>query len=80
MHQWVLSFPMPLHFLFAAEPQLLAPLLQVIHRSIASFPIKQARLKRREADTGAVTLSLGSASVASVSGFTNLLLLVGRRR
>jgi hypothetical protein len=32
VRQWVLSFPIPLRILFAAQPQLLAPLLQVIHR------------------------------------------------
>ena len=48
MRQWVLSFPIPLRILFAAHPQLLTPLLQVIHRVIASFlmalgqPLKQA--------------------------------------
>jgi hypothetical protein len=36
VRQWVLSFPMPLRMLFAAQPQRLAPLLQVIHRVIAS--------------------------------------------
>jgi len=53
---WVLSFPIPLRFLFAAHPELLAPVLQIIHRVIATFLIQQAGLKRTEADTGAVTL------------------------
>src|SRR5215471_19568165 len=42
--------------LFAAQPQLLAPKLQVIHRVIATFLIKQSGLKPRQANTGAVTL------------------------
>jgi len=33
----VLSLPIPLYILFAAQPQLLAPLLQVTHRIIAGF-------------------------------------------
>jgi len=39
--------------------------LQIIHRVIASFLIKQAGLKRSAADTGAVTLiqRFGSASI-----------------
>jgi hypothetical protein len=49
----VLSLPIPLRVLLAAQPQLLAPLLQVI---IATFLIKQVKLKRRQAGTGAVTL------------------------
>jgi hypothetical protein len=56
VRQWVLSFRVPLRILFAAHPELLAPVLQIIHRVIASFLIKHAGLKRRAADTGAVTL------------------------
>ena len=52
VRQWVLSFPIPLRTLFAADAQLLSPVLQVIHRVIATFLIKQAGLKRSEADTG----------------------------
>jgi hypothetical protein len=43
----VLSLPIPLRILFAAQPQLLAPLLQVIHRVIAGFLIKRAGFKLR---------------------------------
>jgi len=32
VRQWVLSFPIPLRHLFATHPQLLSPVLQVIHR------------------------------------------------
>jgi putative transposase len=56
VRQWVLSFPIPLRLLFATHPQLLAPVLQIVHRVIATFLIKQAGLKRTEAHTGAVTL------------------------
>jgi hypothetical protein len=34
VRQWVLSFPIPLRSLFAVHPELLAPVLQVIHRVI----------------------------------------------
>ena len=44
VRQWVLSFPIPLRILFAAQPHLLSPLLQVIHRVIAGFLIKRAGL------------------------------------
>jgi hypothetical protein len=30
VRQWVLSFPIPLRILFAAHPQLLAPVLRII--------------------------------------------------
>jgi hypothetical protein len=56
--------PIPLRILFAGHPELLAPVLQIIHRVIARFLTKQVRLKRNAADTGAVTLiqRFGSAS------------------
>jgi hypothetical protein len=44
----VLSFPIPLRILFAAHPDLLSPVLQCIHRVIATFLLKQAGLKRGE--------------------------------
>jgi hypothetical protein len=56
VRQWVLSFPMPLRSLFAVHPELLAPVLQIIHRVINTFLIKQTHVKRREAATGAITL------------------------
>ena len=31
VRQWVLSFPIPLRSLFAVHPELLAPVLQIIH-------------------------------------------------
>ena len=37
VRQWVLSFPIPLHVLFAAHPQLLTPVLQILHRVISGF-------------------------------------------
>jgi hypothetical protein len=48
VRQWVLSFPMPLRLLFATRPGLLAPVLQIVHRVIATFLIQQAGLQRTE--------------------------------
>ena len=56
VRHWVLSFPIPLLYLFAARPHLLTPVLQVIHRTISTFLVKQAGLKRIEAQIGAITL------------------------
>jgi hypothetical protein len=56
VRQWVLSFPIPLRLLFATHPELLAPVLQIVHRVIATFLIQQAGLQCTEAHTGAVTL------------------------
>ena len=37
-----------------SAPRLLAPVLQIIHRVINTFLIKQAHVKRKEANTGAI--------------------------
>ena len=66
IRQWVLSFPIPLRILFAAHPELLAPVLRIIHRVITGFLLKQARLKRTTADTGAVTLIQRFGSAANL--------------
>lgn len=50
VRQWVVSYPIPLRILFAAHPELLAPVLRINHRVIASFPLKQAgRAPQRDA-------------------------------
>ncbi len=67
VRQWVLSFPIPLRTLFAAHPELLSPVLQIIHRVIASFLVKQAGLKRSAAKTGAVTLIQRFGSAANLN-------------
>ncbi|MBA2590763.1 MAG: hypothetical protein M3495_21010 [Pseudomonadota bacterium] len=61
VRQWVLSFPIPLRLLFATHPDLLVPVLQIVHRIIATFLIQQTGLQRTEAHTGAVTLIRVSA-------------------
>ena len=66
VRQWVLSFPIPLRSLFAIHPELLAPVLQIIHRAIATFLFKQTGQKRKQATTGAVTLIQCFGSAASV--------------
>ena len=77
VRQWVLSFPIPLRILFAAHPELLSPVLQIIHRVIASFLIKQAGLKRSAADTGAVTLIQRFGSAANLNIHLHCLVLDG---
>ena len=77
VRQWVLSLPIPLRILFAAQPQLLAPLLQAIHRVIATFLIKQAGFKHHQADTGAVTLIQRFGSAANLNIHLHCLVLDG---
>ena len=64
VRQWVLAFPIPLRRLLAVHPKLLAPVLQIIYRVIATHLIKKAGAKRSEAASGVVTLiqRFGSAS------------------
>ena len=77
VRQWVLSFPIPLRILFAAHPELLTPVLRIIHRVIAGFLLKQAGLKRTTADTGAVTLIQRFGSAANLNIHLHGLVLDG---
>jgi hypothetical protein len=77
VRQWVLSFPIPLRILFAAHPELLTPVLRIIHRVIASFLLKQAGLKRATGDTGAVTLIQRFGSAANLNIHVHCLVLDG---
>ena len=77
VRQWVLSFPIPLRILFAAHPELLTPVLRIIHRVIAGFVLKQAGLKRTTADTGAVTLIQRFGSAANLNIHVHGLVLDG---
>jgi hypothetical protein len=77
VRHWVLSFRIPLRILFAAHPRLLGPVLQVIHRVIATFLIKQAGVKPSEADTGAVTLIQRFGSGANLNIHLHCLVLDG---
>ena len=56
VRQWVLSLPIPLRLLLAAQPLLVTPVLQVVHRATTRFLLQQAGLKAEHADSGAVTL------------------------
>ena len=53
---WVMRLPIPLRLLLAAQPKLVTPVLQVVHRVITRHLLGQAGLKPEEADSGAVTL------------------------
>jgi Transposase zinc-binding domain/Putative transposase len=66
VRQWVLSLPIPLRLLLAAQPQLLTPVLRVVHRVITRFLLDQAGLKGAEADSGAVTLIQRFGSAATL--------------
>ncbi len=77
VRQWVLSFPIPLRILFGAHPELLTPVLRIVHRLITRFLLKQAGLKRCVADTGAVTLIQRFGSAANLNIHLHCLVLDG---
>jgi hypothetical protein len=66
VRQWVLSLPIPLRSLFAVHPDLLAPVLQIIHFAIAMSLIEQTGIRGAEATTCAVTLMQRFGSAASI--------------
>jgi len=55
VRQWVLSLPIPLRLLLAAQPRLLTPVLQVVHRVLTRHLLGHAGLNASEAESGAVT-------------------------
>jgi hypothetical protein len=56
IRQWVLTVLFPLHFLFAAFPELMSKVLGIVTRALPLHLAHQAGLKKKEAYTGAVTL------------------------
>ena len=78
--QWVLSLPIPLRLLLAAQPKLVTLVLQVVHRVIACHLLGQAGLKADEADSGAVTLIQRFGSAANLNINRHCLVLDGVHR
>ena len=74
VRQWVLSFPVPLRFLFASKPETIGPVLGIAHRVIAGWLADQAGVDRATAQCGAVTLiqRFGSALNLTNSPGANL--------
>jgi hypothetical protein len=62
-----LLLPIPLSLLLAAQPKLVTPVPQVVHRVITRHLLGQAGLKSEEADSGAVTLIQRFGSAANLN-------------
>jgi hypothetical protein len=77
VRQWVLSLPIPLRLLLAAQPQLLTPVLQVVHRVLSGFLLGQTGLKAGQADGGAVMLIQRFGSAANLNIHLHCLVLDG---
>ncbi len=56
VRQWVLSLPIPLRLLLAAQPELVTPVLQVVQRVVTGHLLNGVGLKGEEGHGGAVTL------------------------
>jgi hypothetical protein len=56
IRQWVLSLPIPLRVLPAAQPKLLTPVLEIVQRAITRYLAKKFGYKRTDIHSGAVTL------------------------
>ena len=77
VRQWVLSLPIPLRLLLAAQPKQVTPVLQVVHRVITRFLLGHAGLKADEAHSGAVTLIQRFGSAANLNIHLHCLVLDG---
>jgi hypothetical protein len=80
VRQWVLSLPIPLRLLLAAQPKLVTLVLQVVHRVITRHLLGQAGLKADEAESGAVTLIQRFGSAANLNIHLHCLVLDGMYR
>ena len=46
IRQWVLSFPYPLRFLFAARPAVLTQVLGIVYRAVSTSLVRRAKSGR----------------------------------
>jgi len=67
----------PVRLLLAAQPKLVTPVLQVVHRLITRHLLGQAGLEADEADSGAVTLIQRFGSAANLDTHLHCLVLDG---
>ncbi len=67
VRQWVLSLPIPLRLLLAAQPELVTPVLQVVQRVVARHLLDRAGLKADGGHGGVVTLIQRFGSAANLN-------------
>ena len=48
LRQWVISFPFPLRYLFAAHPQAMGKVLGIVYRAISTHLIHKAGLQLKD--------------------------------
>jgi len=77
LRQWVLSLPIPLRLLLAAQPELVTPVLQVVQRVVTRHLLELAGLASDEGHGGAVTLIQRFGSAANLNIHLHCLVLDG---
>jgi hypothetical protein len=77
VRQWVLSLPIPLRVLLAAQPELVTPVLQVVQCIVTRHLLGQAGLADDEGHSGAVTLIQRFGSAANLNIHLHCLVLDG---
>jgi len=81
VRQWVFTFPIPLRFLFANDPQALSAVLAVVQRAISTFLVRHSGLTVSSgARTGAVTLIQRFGSALNLNVHLHMLFLDGAYR
>jgi Putative transposase/Transposase zinc-binding domain len=77
VRQWVLSLPIALRVLLAAQPNLVTTVLQVVQRKILRHLLQQANLSPNQAQGGSVTLIQRFGSAANLNIHLHCLVLDG---
>jgi hypothetical protein len=77
VRQWVLSLPIPLRVLLAAQPEVVTPVLKVVQRVVTRYLLDGAQLKADEGHGGAVTLIQRFGSAANLNVHLHCLVLDG---
>jgi len=77
LRQWVISFPFPLRYLFAAHPHTMGKVLRIIYRAISTHLLHKAGLQLNDGATGAVTLIQRFGSALNLNIHFHILFLDG---
>ena len=77
LRQWVISFPFPLRYLFAAHPQAMGKVLGIVYRAISTHLLHKAGLSLKAGSTGAVTLIQRFGSALNLNIHFHILFLDG---
>jgi hypothetical protein len=67
LRQWIISPPVPLHYLFAARPHGGEQSASIFYRAISTHLIHKARLKPTHSATGEVALAHTSGSALKLN-------------